>query len=112
MRRVTTAVRWTAERRTDLEDAVFQVQDVDVVVSRTGNQTVVLSPQRDRRSHDAGSQLGQEQQTHLGVEDHGVDLRDLQAGSERGSGQRHGSRAGRSRGSRLTCTLVSLSTQA
>lgn len=39
---------------TNLEDSVFQVQDVDVVVSRADNQTVVLS-QRDHRSHDAGT---------------------------------------------------------
>lgn len=42
--------------RTNLEDSVFQVQDVDVVVSRTDNQTVVLTHQRDHRSHDAGNQ--------------------------------------------------------
>lgn len=29
-------------RLTDLKDSVFQVQDVDVVVSRPNNQTVVL----------------------------------------------------------------------
>lgn len=40
---------------TNLEDSVLQVQDVDVVVSRTRNQTVVLS-QREHGSHDAGSQ--------------------------------------------------------
>lgn len=56
MRRVRTSpgVGRLTLRTTNLEDSVFQVQDVDVVVSRADNQTVVLS-QRDHRSHDAGT---------------------------------------------------------
>lgn len=37
---------------THLEGAVLQVQDVDVVVSSTHDQTVILNRQRDRRVHE------------------------------------------------------------
>lgn len=64
MRRVRTSPRVgrLTLRTTNLEDSVFQVQDVDVVVSRADNQTVVLS-QRDHWSHDAGTRT-EVSQTH------------------------------------------------
>ena len=65
---------------TDLEDSVFQVQDVDVVVSSSDHETIILKDEEDRKSvshvqrpfepADGGV-------THSGVDDHCVDLWDL-----------------------------------
>lgn len=77
-------------RGTDLERSVLQVQDVDVVVSRPHDEAVVLGNHRGQRSPRSKPTQPPQNDTHSGVEDHGVDLRDLQAGPETGPSQRPG----------------------